>query len=164
MGVHYWGLNLEGSAPTQRFPWQCPTGTALLQRLSDPQASEQLPDGATALCVWRWRLAKRSIPTSEPWPLMIERIATSSIHHCGKRTPRRMRQSGSALRKLIRSLVAPGVVAGCETEEEGQCPRRSTQARPQGELYWGRLRIGPGGGAAGTARALAAGGPPHVLR
>ena len=49
---------------------------------------------------------KSSMPSSEPWPLRIERIATSSIHHCGKRMPRRMRQSGSVLRKLIRSVAA----------------------------------------------------------
>jgi hypothetical protein len=32
------------------------------------------------------------MPTREPWPLRIERIATSSIHHWGKRMPRRIRQ------------------------------------------------------------------------
>lgn len=60
LGVHYWGLNLESSPASQRFPWQCPTGTSLLQRLSDAEAAEQLrvaleaavdqlPDGAMAL-------------------------------------------------------------------------------------------------------------------
>ena len=60
LGVHYWGLNLEDAPTTQCFPWQSPTGTSLLQRLSEVQASEQLrlaieaavdqlPDGATAL-------------------------------------------------------------------------------------------------------------------
>jgi len=61
------------------------------------------------LSVLRWRLAKRSMPSSEPWPLRIARIATRSIHHCGIHTPRRMRQSGSALRKLIRSVAAAGL-------------------------------------------------------
>ena len=60
-------------------------------------------------------MAKRSIPTSEPWPLVgMERMANSSIHHWGKRIPRRIRQSGSALRKLIRSLAETGEVAGSE--------------------------------------------------
>jgi len=33
------------------------------------------------LRICRWCLANRSIPTREPLPLRIERIATSSIHH-----------------------------------------------------------------------------------
>ena len=33
--------------------------------------------------VMRCRLAKRSMPMSEPWLLRMDRIATSSIHHCG---------------------------------------------------------------------------------
>jgi hypothetical protein len=37
------------------------------------------------------------------------RIATSSIHNCGRRSPRRMRQPGSTLRKLIRSVAAVGI-------------------------------------------------------
>jgi hypothetical protein len=44
--------------------------------------------------------------------LRIARITISSIHHWGKRMPRRIRQSGSALRKLIRSLAAAGLVEG----------------------------------------------------
>ncbi len=46
------------------------------------------------------------------------RIATSSIHHCGKRTPRRMRQSGRALRKLIRSAAAAGFWSGAAKDEK----------------------------------------------
>ena len=65
---------------------------------------------------------KRSMPTSEPWPLRIERMATSSIHHWGKRIPRRIRQSGSALRKLIRSLATTSVVAGWEAKGEELFP------------------------------------------
>ncbi len=60
LGVHYWGLNLEGSDASDSFPWQCPTGTGLLQKLPNAEAGEQLqqalfsaiehlPDGATAL-------------------------------------------------------------------------------------------------------------------
>ena len=65
----------------------------------------------------------RRIHTSEPCPLRIERLATSSIHHSGKRMPRRIRQSGNALRKLIRSLAAPGVVSGWEAKGQVQFPR-----------------------------------------
>ena len=71
---------------------------------------------------WRWRLAKRSIPTSEPWPLRIERMATSSIHHWGKRIPRRIRQSGNALRKLIKSLAAAGELAGSKANGQVRFP------------------------------------------
>lgn len=76
-----------------------------------------------SLSVWRWRLGNRSIPTSEPWPLRIDRIAMSSIHHCGNRMPRRIRQSGSALRKLIRSLASAGVIAGSEAKGQSRFPR-----------------------------------------
>lgn len=42
-GVHYWGLNLEGCAPSTRLrPWQTPTGTGELQKLSVADASQQL--------------------------------------------------------------------------------------------------------------------------
>ncbi len=44
-------------------------------------------------------------------PQRIERMATKSIHYWGKRVPRRIRQSGSALRKLIRSLAVAGLAA-----------------------------------------------------
>jgi len=37
--------------------------------------------------------------------------------------PRRIRQSGSALRKLIRSVAAAGVVAGWEANGQEQFPR-----------------------------------------
>jgi len=52
-------------------------------------------------------------------------MATSSIHHWGKRMPRRIRQSGNALRKLIRSLAATGVVAGSEAKGQERFPRTS---------------------------------------
>ena len=51
------------------------------------------------------RIQVRSRPRLRSRLLRIVRIATSRIHHCGKRTTRRMRQSGSALRKLIRSVA-----------------------------------------------------------
>jgi hypothetical protein len=88
---------------------------------SDGDLPKSVP--STSLSVWRWRLANRSIPTREPWPLRIAKIATSSIHHWGKRIPRRIRQSGSALRKLIRSLAAAGVVAGWEAKGQVRFPR-----------------------------------------
>ena len=63
------------------------------------------------------------MPTSDPWPLRIERIATCSIHHWGKRMPRRIRKSGSAWRKLIRSPAAAGLVAGWEAKGQVRFPR-----------------------------------------
>ncbi|MFN9907899.1 MAG: hypothetical protein ACK56F_17510 [bacterium] len=39
--------------------------------------------------------------------------------------PRRIRQSGSALRQLIRTLAAAGVVAGWETKGHERFPRTS---------------------------------------
>jgi hypothetical protein len=62
-------------------------------------------------------------PTNEPWPLRIERIAISYIHHWEKRMQRRIRQSGSALRKLTRSLAAAGAVAGWEAKGQVRFPR-----------------------------------------
>jgi hypothetical protein len=58
--LHYWGLNLEGSDASDPYPWQCPSGTAQLQKLSTAEAGDQLqqallaalehlPEGATAL-------------------------------------------------------------------------------------------------------------------
>ena len=91
----------------------------------------------------RWRLANRSIPTSEPWPLRIERIATSSIHHWGKRMPRRMRQSGSALRKLIRSVAAAKFSSG-EAKRFGRGLRTKPELTAARQSYWDRLLIGPG--------------------
>jgi hypothetical protein len=60
LGLHYWGLNLEGSDAPDPLPWQCPTGTNQLQKLPNQQAADQLrqvlsraiehlPEGATAL-------------------------------------------------------------------------------------------------------------------
>lgn len=108
---------------------------ALEERLKgvNIQLGEELPEGgigrrlaeiraSSSLGTWRWRLAKRSIPTREPWPLRMARIATSSIHHWENRMPRRMRQSGKALRKQIRSLAAAGS-AGREDNGAEQFPR-----------------------------------------
>ena len=85
----------------------------------------------------------RSMPISEPWPLRMARIATRSIHHCGKRTPRRMRQSGNALRKLIRSVAAPGF-----WRVEGKAARRDPARKPLPQAarqgYWDRLLMSPG--------------------
>ena len=75
------------------------------------------------------------MPISEPWPLRMARIATSSIHHCGKRIPRCIRQSGNALRKLIRSLAAAGFWSG---EDNGQ--ERVLRTKP--ELAAPRQRYG----------------------
>jgi hypothetical protein len=70
------------------------------------------------------------------------RIATSSIHHCGKRTPRRIRQSGSALRKLIRSAAAAGL-----SSEEAKVDELVAPTKPQlagtSQRYWDRLLMGP---------------------
>ena len=88
---------------------------------SDGDVPKSVP--SSYLSLWRCRLVKRSIPTKEPWPLRIERMATSSIYHWGKRMPRRIRQSGSALRKLIRSLAAAGVVVGWEAKGQMWLPR-----------------------------------------
>jgi hypothetical protein len=88
---------------------------------SDGDLPKSVP--SSSLSVWRWSLANRSIPTSEPWPLRIDRIAMSSIHHCGNRMRRRIRQSGSALRKLIRSLTSVGVIAGSEATGQSWFPR-----------------------------------------
>jgi len=82
------------------------------------------------------------MPSSEPWPLRMARIATSSIHHCGKRTPRRIRQSGSALRKLIRSAAAAGL-----SSEEAKVDELVAPTKPQlagtSQRYWDRLLMGP---------------------
>jgi len=48
---------------------------------------------------------------------------SSSIYQCGKRMPRRIRQSGSALRNLIRSPAAAGLVAGSEANAQVRFPR-----------------------------------------
>jgi len=88
---------------------------------SDGDLPKSVP--SSSLNVWRCRLAKRSIPINEPWPLRIERIATNSIHHWGKRMPLRMRQSGSALWKMIRSLAAAVVAAGWKAKNRVRFPR-----------------------------------------
>ncbi len=66
------------------------------------------------------------------------RMATSSIHHCGKRTPRRMRQSGRALRKLIRSVAAVGVSSEAAKVVELVVPTKAKLAGA-GQRYWDRL-------------------------
>lgn len=81
---------------------------------------KSIPSNSLRACLCSF--AKRSIPTREPWPLRIARIATSSIHHWGNRMPRRMRQSGKALRKLIRSVAAAGS-AGWDDNGAERFPR-----------------------------------------
>ena len=83
------------------------------------------------------------MPINEPWPLRIERIATtSSIHHCGKRIPRRIRQSGNALRKLIRSLAAAGLWSGEANGQERVLRTKPELAAPR-QRYPDRLLMGP---------------------
>jgi hypothetical protein len=79
-------------------------------RLQDVRAETVVQHLAMALLLRRSLAARAnlSMPISEPWLLRMARIATRSIHHWGKRMPRRMRQSGRALRKLIRSVAAAG--------------------------------------------------------
>jgi hypothetical protein len=84
------------------------------------------------------------MPISEPWPLRMARIATSSIHHCGKRTLRRILQSGSALRKPIGSVAAAGFWNGvAKDEKHGLTSKPLREAARQS--YWDRLLMGPGG-------------------
>jgi hypothetical protein len=64
----------------------------------------------------------------------MERIATNSIYHWGKRMPRRIRQSGSALRKLIRSPAAAGVMAGSEAKGQVRFPPSPPEALQHGGL------------------------------
>lgn len=40
-----------------------------------------------SLSVWRWRLANRSMPTSERCPMGIAKIATSLVYLKGERHP-----------------------------------------------------------------------------
>jgi type I restriction enzyme R subunit len=61
-----------------------------------------------------------------------------------KTIPRRIGQSGSALRKLIRWLAAAGVAAGSKSKGEEQFPRRPPPERRQGQAACDRLLIGPG--------------------
>jgi hypothetical protein len=49
-------------------------------------------------------------------------MATSSIYQWEKRIPRRIWQSGSALRKLISSRAAAGEVASSEANGQMQLP------------------------------------------
>jgi hypothetical protein len=56
--------------------------------------------------------------------------------------PRGMRQSGSALRKLIRSVVAAGVSSGDANGQE-LFLRTKPQAARASNRYWDRLLIGP---------------------
>ncbi|MCP9860581.1 hypothetical protein [Cyanobium sp. Cruz-8H5] len=69
------------------------------------------------------------------------RIATSSIHHCEKRIPRRIRQSGNALRKLIRSLAAAGFWSG-EANGQEQVLRTKPELAAPRQRYWDRLLMG----------------------
>jgi len=71
------------------------------------------------------------------------RIATSSIHDCGQRIPRRRRQSGSALRKLIKSVAAAGLSSG-ETKRLGRVLNINPELNAAFQGYWNTLQIGPG--------------------
>ncbi len=108
------------------------------------RAEQRVQDLAMALLLRRSLSdrAKRSMPKREPWLLKMARIATSSIHHCGNQMPRRMRQSGSALRKAIRLVAAEGVWSG---EAKGERLRRRTTEpiAGDGEGHWGTLLIDP---------------------
>ena len=58
-------------------------------------------------------------------------MATSSIHHWGRRMPRRIRQLGSAVKKPMRSLPTTGVVAGWEANDQcGSRPRHRRRNAP----------------------------------
>jgi len=59
---------------------------------------------------------------------------------------RRIRQSGSALRKLIRSLAAAGVAAGWVAKEKVRIPAHNTVGATPQPVYWDRLLIGPASG------------------
>ena len=126
------------------------SGLLLSQTVCFDHWKAALPLGRSLAASWqrraqRWRLANRSIPTSEPWLIRIARISTSSMHHCGNRIPRRMRQSGSALRKLIRSVAVAGV-ASWDPKTEERFPRRTTQRNGADQSDWDTLLIGPGRG------------------
>lgn len=56
--------------------------------------------------------------------------------------PRRMRQSVSALRKLIRS-IATADIAGWEANSKERFPLTTTPAVGGGQGYWDTLPIGP---------------------
>jgi hypothetical protein len=83
-------------------------------------------------------LVKRFIPSSEPWLLSMARIANSSIHHCGWRIPRRRRQSGSALRKLIGSVAAAGFSSG-DAKRCGRDLRTKPKLNSVRQAYWDTL-------------------------
>lgn len=58
-------------------------------------------------------------------PSGLSSLANNSIHHWGKRLPQRIRQSGNALRKPIRSPAAAGLVAGSEAKDQVRLPHSS---------------------------------------
>ena len=60
-------------------------------------------------------------------------------YECGKRTPRRMRQSGSALRKLIRSVAAAGLWRGDVGKDQERYASRKTQSGTGGKAAWDDL-------------------------
>ena len=101
-GVEFLGHSLLGRHPVPQQAFKS-RYIQLSQQQPKRGIRGDLPKSvpSSSFNVWRWRLAKRSIPTTKPWPLRIERMATSSNHHWGKRIRRRIRQSGNALRKLI---------------------------------------------------------------
>ena len=108
---------------------------------------------SSSLSVLRWRFAKRTIPSSEPWLLSMARIANSSIHHCGRRIPRLTQQSGNALRKLIGSVAAAGFPSG-DAKRFGRDLRIKPELNSVRQAYWDTLQIGLGRGPATSMGAM----------
>ena len=67
-------------------------------------------------------------------------------YECGKRTPRRMRQSGSALSKLIRSVAAAGLWGSVLGKDQERNFPTKTQALTGTRTSGDRPLIGPGPG------------------
>jgi len=84
------------------------------------------------------------IHNSEPWLFRNARIATNSIYHCRKRTSQRVRQSGNALRKLIRSAAAAGLWSGGVSKDQERCSSRKSQSGAGRKAAWDGPLIGPG--------------------
>jgi hypothetical protein len=139
---------------------------------SDGDLPQLVP--SSPFSIWRWRLANRSIPTGEPWPHRIDRIATSSIHHWGKRINRRSRQSGSALRKQVACSDRRGSGQGGQGASavpaqgflQTQVPEHDRRAQPPLPGYPGGQALqGQGGsGSDGGAHHPLPGADVHALR
>ena len=88
---------------------------------------------SSALRVLRCRLANRSIPSKQPWPLRIARIASSNIHQCGKRIPR----PHAAVRQRLEEADQ---VSGCSSAPAHQTVTRAHRASTGGSGAVYRLR------------------------